>query len=75
MFRKALKPAYVPAASSRREALQGARGNVTSVEPEFEELRGRVLEIIGAYGMGVSLDSRETTPEAAPPEPRRQPRD
>ena len=47
---------------------------MTSVEPtEIEELRGRVLGIIGAYGMGVSLDPRElylkTAPPAPPPEP------
>ena len=47
---------------------------MTSVEPtEIEELRGPVLGIIGAYGMGVSLDPRElylkTAPPAPPPEP------
>jgi hypothetical protein len=46
----------------------------TEVEPtEIEELRGRVLGIIGAYGMGVSVDPRElylkTAPAAPPPEP------
>jgi hypothetical protein len=44
------------------------------VEPTvIEELHGRVLGIIGAYGMGVALDPRElylkTAPAAAPPEP------
>ena len=52
---------------------------MTSVEPtevqptEIEELRGRVLGIIGAYGMGVSVDRRQlylkTALAAPPPEP------
>lgn len=47
---------------------------MTSVEPtEIEELRGRVLGIIGAYGMGVSVNPRElylkTAPAALPPQP------
>jgi hypothetical protein len=46
---------------------------MTGVEPtEIEELRGRVLEIIGAYGMGVSnpreLYSKKTARSAPPPE-------
>jgi hypothetical protein len=45
----------------------------TEVEPtELEELRGRVLGIIGTYGMGVSLDPRELYLKSAPaaaPEP------
>lgn len=50
------------------------RGEPTEVEPtELEELGGRVLGIIGAYGMGVSLDPRELylkhAPAAPPPEP------
>jgi len=49
-----------------------------SVEPtEIEELRGRVLGIIGAYGMGDSVDPRrvylKTAPATAPPEPVRVP--
>jgi hypothetical protein len=44
------------------------------VEPtETEKLRGRVLRIIDAYGMGVSLDRRalyvKTGPATPPPEP------
>lgn len=49
---------------------------MTRVEPtEIEELNGRVLGIIGAYGMGVALDARDlylktkTVPAAPPPEP------
>ena len=43
-----------------------------SVEPaEIEELRGRVLGIIGAYGMGDAVDPRKlylkTAPETPPP--------
>ena len=43
-----------------------------SVEPaEIEELRGRVLGIIGAYGMGDSVDPRKlyvkTSPATPPP--------
>ena len=49
-----------------------------SVEPaEIEELHGRVLGIIGAYGMGDSIDPRKlylkTAPAAPPPEPVRVP--
>ena len=49
-----------------------------SVEPtEIEELRGRVLGIIGAYGMGDSIDPRrvylKSAPATAPPEPVRVP--
>ena len=44
-----------------------------SVEPtEIEELRGRVLGIIGAYGMGDSVDPRKLylkTAPATPPPP------
>ena len=44
------------------------------MEPtETEELCGHVLGIIGAYGLGVSLDRRElyqkTAPATAPPKP------
>ena len=40
---------------------------MTSMEPtETEELCGHVLGIIGAYGLGVSLDRRELYPKAAP---------
>jgi hypothetical protein len=78
MIRKALapaRPATSPtwsAASSMREATWGEEANMTSVEPtENEELSGRVLGIIGAYGMG-DCNPREpylkTTPTAAPPE-------
>ena len=47
---------------------------MTRVESnEIEELHGRVLGIIGAYGMGVSIDPRElylkSAPAAPPPEP------
>ena len=47
---------------------------MTRVESnEIEELHGRVLGIIGAYGMGVSVDPRElylkSAPAAPPPEP------
>ena len=50
------------------------RGQTTmSVEPaEIEELRGRVLGIIGAYGMGDSVDPRKLylkTAPATPPPP------
>lgn len=50
----------------------GEEANMTRVEPtETEELGGRVLGIIGAYGMG-DCNPREpylkTTPTAAPPE-------
>ena len=60
------------AASSPREATWGEQANMTSVEPtETEELCGRVLGIIGAYGMG-DCNPREpylkTSPTAAPPE-------
>ena len=42
----------------------------TEVEPtEIEELRGRVLGIIGAYGMGVSVDRRQLYLKTAPAEP------
>jgi hypothetical protein len=46
----------------------------TEVEPtEIEELRGRILGIIGAYGMGVSVNPRElylkSASAATPPEP------
>ena len=49
-----------------------------SVEPaEIEELHGRVLGIIGAYGMGDSIDLRKlylkTAPATPPPEPVRVP--
>jgi hypothetical protein len=49
-----------------------------SMEPaEIEELHGRVLGIIGAYGMGDSIDPRKlylkTAPPAPPPEPVRVP--
>ena len=49
-----------------------------SVEPaEIEELHGRVLGIIGAYGMGDSIDPRKlylkTAPATPPPEPVRVP--
>ena len=48
--------------------------HTTSAEPtEVEELSGRVLGIIGAYGMGTALDTRDlnvsTAPIAPPPEP------
>ncbi len=44
------------------------------MEPtETEELCGHVLGIIGAYGLGVSLDRRELSPKTAsataPPKP------
>ena len=42
-----------------------------SVEPaEIEELRGRVLGIIGAYGMGDSVDPRKLYVKTAPATPR-----
>jgi hypothetical protein len=48
--------------------------HTTSAEPiEVEELSGRVLRIIDAYGMGTALDTRDpnvgTAPIAGPPEP------
>ena len=58
------------AASGRRQAIRGEEANMTSVEPtEIEQLCGRVLGIIGAYGMGDS-NPRELclkTTRAAPP--------
>jgi hypothetical protein len=46
----------------------------TEAEPtEIEELRGSVLGIIGAYGMGVSLDPRELYLKNAPAAPPREP--
>jgi len=62
MFRMAVKPAYVPAASRWREARSGERSRVTSVEPEIEGLHVCVLEIIGAYRVGAA-------PGSAPLEP------
>ena len=60
------------AVSGRREAIRGEEANLTSVEPpEIEELCGRVLGIIGTYGMGNS-NPRElcvkTAPAVPPPE-------
>ena len=43
---------------------------MTSVErTEIEELSGRVLGIIGAYGMGVSLNPTELYVKTAPAAP------
>ena len=37
------------------------------MEPtETEELCGHVLAIIGAYGLGISLDRRELSPKTEP---------
>jgi len=81
MIRKARKPAR-PATSPTLTVPDGNEpggkrihgGQTTmSVEPaEIEELRGRVLGIIGAYGMGDSVDPRKLylkTAPATPPPP------
>jgi len=54
------------------------RGQTTELEPaEMEELHGRVLGTIGAYGMGDSIDPPEAVPQdrpaTRPPEPVRVP--
>ena len=60
------------AVSGRREAIRAEEANLTSVEPpEIEELCGRVLGIIGAYGMGNS-NPRELCLKTAPAVPPRE---
>lgn len=60
------------AVSGRCEAIRGEEAKLTSVEPpEIEELCGRVLGIIGAYGMGNS-NPRELCLKTAPAAPLRE---
>lgn len=47
---------------------------MTSAQPtEIEELSGRVLEIIGAYEMGATLEARDPDLKTAPAAPPQQP--